>query len=225
VIKHPHRSSSAIKIAIADDHKLFRKGLVQLLEDDIFHVLAEADNGKELIDKLQNVDVQVVLMDISMPEMNGFETTEWLTRNKPEIKVLALSMSNDDKHVIRMIRNGAKGYLLKDSEPLILKKAIIEVIEKGFFYSELVSGNLVNTLSGQNRYLEESDVISSLGERELQYVKWACSDLSHKEIAVKMDVSPRTVDGYRDSVFQKLDVQSRVGLALFAVKHKIYQLD
>lgn len=217
--------SSTIKIAIADDHKLFRRGLVQLLEDDVFRVLAEADDGRELIEKLRNVDVQVVLMDINMPVMNGFETTEWLRKHRPDTRVLALTMSNDDKDVIKMIRAGAKGYLLKDVEPMHLKKAILEVVKKGFHYSEQISGKLVSSLNGDSEMYEEENIGNMLGDRELQYVKLACSDLSHKEIADKMGVSPRTVDGYRDSIFHKLRVQSRVGLVLFAVKHKIYAIE
>ena len=143
----------------------------------------------------------------------------------PEIRVLALTMSNDDKDVIRMIRCGARGYMLKDVEPMQLKRAIIEVADKGFHYSDLVSGNLVSSLNGIDQHEEEENIIASLGERELQFIQLACSDLSHKEIAAKMAVSPRTVDGYRDNVFHKFKLQSRVGLALFAVKHKIFSIE
>jgi two-component system, NarL family, invasion response regulator UvrY len=214
---------SVIKVAIADDHALLRKGLVELLNDDQISVVAEASNGKELIQKIRLRVPHIVLMDINMPEMDGFETTTWLRKNMPNIRVIALSMFGDDISVIRMIKAGAKGYLLKDTEPKELKRAIIEVAKTGFHYTELVSGKLMNSFGDENSAYENPEDIFT--ERQILYLRHACSDLNHKDISVLMNVSPRTVDGYRDSLFQKIGVSSRVGLVLYAVRHKIVLID
>ncbi|MBX7050876.1 MAG: response regulator transcription factor [Flavobacteriales bacterium] len=214
-----------IKIAIADDHLLFRKGLAQLLADDIFNIQIQADNGKDLIDQLtKNPDIQVVLMDVNMPIMNGFEATEWIKQNMPKVKVLALTMSDADMDVIKMIRSGAKGYLLKDSEIFTLKSAIVELAEKGFFHSEMISSKLMNTMSEESEESRNQRILASLAPHELDYIKYACSDMSHKEIGIKVGMSHRTIDGYRDSVYAKTGLTSRVGLVLFAIKNGIFKI-
>ncbi|MFN0031540.1 MAG: response regulator [Flavobacteriales bacterium] len=212
-----------IKLAIADDHTLMRTALARLLQDDYIKVTIEAENGLDLISKLETMPVDVVLMDINMPEMNGFETTKWLKKNMSNVKVIALSMFADDASVIRMIRCGAVGYLLKDTEPKILRKAIFEVLDHGVYYSEILSESIIHKAS--NGKASEEQSMPHLSDREEEFLKLACSDMSMKEIAEKMIVSPRTVDGYREQLFQKLHVSSRIGLVLFAVKHRIYLVD
>lgn len=215
-----------IRIAIADDHTLFRKSLAQLLEDDLFVVKILADNGKDLLTKLaENPDVKVVLLDINMPVMNGFEATQHLKINFPDVKILVLTMSDDDKDVIQMIKLGAHGYLLKDTEPIILKKAIREVVRRGYHYSELVSGKLANTIADENGRKRDDELTRLLVPHELEYIRLTCNDLNHREIAERMDLSPRTIDGYRDHVFAKLQLQSRVGLVMFAIKHKLFIIE
>ncbi len=217
---------SKIRIAIADDHTLFRKSLAQLLEDDLFIVKIMADNGKDLIEKLtSNSDVRVVLMDINMPVMNGFDTTEYLRKHFPDIKILALTMSDADKDIIRMIKCGAHGYLLKDCEPIILKQAIRNVAYKGFHHSDFVSDKLANSMVEEEEKIKEVQLAQQLLSHELEYIRLACKDLTHREIANLMELSPRTIDGYRDHVFAKLGVQSRVSLILFAVKHRIFVIE
>ncbi len=217
--------TSKINIAIADDHALLRKGLMGLLNDAHYEIKLEAENGKDLIQQLEkNGDIHVVLMDLNMPVMDGFETTVWLNKNKPAIKVLALTMSNDDKDIIKMLRAGAHGYLLKDTEPQELKHAIDEVIRKGFYYSELISGKLIHSMNHAHESDRMQQVIDSFAPHEMQYIQHACSDLTHKEISVKMNISPRTVDGYRDQVYAKTNIQSRVGLVLFAIRHGIFRI-
>jgi DNA-binding NarL/FixJ family response regulator len=159
-------------------------------------------------------------MDISMPVMDGVQTTEWLKKNLPGIRVLALSMMDDDTSVIRMIRAGARGYVLKDVEPRELRKAIRDIAEKGYYYSELVSGKVIQSLQG-NEETKPAEQIARLTDREMEFLKLCCSELSYKQIANTMHVSPRTVDGYRDSLFEKLEAKSRVGLVLYAVKTKL----
>lgn len=205
-----------IRIAIADDHRLLRKGLVQLLRDQGFNVVAEANNGNELITLLDSTKPHVVLMDISMPELNGIDTTNWLSKHDPAVRVIALSMFDDEKHIIQMIRAGARGYLLKDTEPAQLRRAIINVVEHGFHFSEHVSGKLVNHVTNHG-FKEQTQ--PKLSEREQEFLKQVCSELTYKEIAAAMHVSPRTVDGYRDALFEKLGVKTRVGLALYAIRN------
>lgn len=211
-------------LALADDHVLLRNGLAALLRDYGYTVLFEADNGAHFIEKVKTIAVpQVVLMDINMPVMDGFETTAWLKQHHPETKVLALSMLDDETTVIRMIQAGARGYVLKDSDPEELHKAIQAVLQKGFYHSELVSGKLFQALSQKDG--SESHLFRlKLNDKEMEFLKWTCTDFSYKEIADKMGVSPRTVDGYRDALHEKLEVKSRVGIVLLAIKNGIVKV-
>ncbi len=206
-------------IGLADDHILLRKGLVSLVQNLGYSVLLEVDNGNELIQKLQSgIEPDLILMDINMPVLDGYETTKWIKENKPLIKVLALSMYDDEKAIMKMLRNGARGYILKDSEPAELRMALEAVITKGYYYSELVTGKLIHAINGGN---ETSKQEVKLNERELEFLKLACSELTYKEIAAQMHLSPRTIDGYRDALFEKLDIKTRTGLAIYAIKNGI----
>jgi DNA-binding NarL/FixJ family response regulator len=211
------------KIALADDHALLRNGLANLLRDLEYEVVFEAGNGEEFIEKLAaNSLPDIVLMDINMPKMDGYDTAQWLKKNYPDIKVLALSMYDDENAIIRMLRCGAKGYILKDSDPAELKLAIHALLTKGFYHSELVTGKLIHTINHLDEP-ENSSVKNLLGlnEREIEFLKLVCTEMTYKEIAEQMCLSPRTIDGYRDSLFEKLVVKSRVGLVLFAIKNGI----
>lgn len=209
-----------IKIALVDDHVILRKSLavlIGMLQD--FEIIMEANNGEDFIEQLNKklpVIPDIVLMDITMPVMDGVETTKWLKQNHPKIKVLALSMIKNDLVIIRMIKNGARGYILKDCEPEELKSALQEVYKNGFYYNELYSRRGIPE--------NEEAIKKMINERELAFLRIACSEKSYKEIADEMMVSPRTVDGYRDALFQKLKVTSRVGLVLYALKNDIAQL-
>lgn len=209
-------------IVLTDDHSLLRNGLAALVQSLGHRVLYEADNGKQFIEKLNPAQLpDMVLMDINMPEMDGYQTAQWLKTNHPGVKVLALSMYDNETAIIRMLKCGARGYILKDSEPAELKAAIHAVMEKGFYYSELVSGKLMHAI---NKMDDENDGMKSLirlNERETDFLKYACTELTYKEIADKMFVSPRTIDGYRDALFEKLNLKTRVGLVLYAIKNGI----
>ncbi|MDZ4751558.1 MAG: response regulator transcription factor [Flavobacteriales bacterium] len=207
-----------INIALADDHILVRKALRSLLEQLGFAIVLEADNGKILIDSLKTVNVDIVLMDFSMPEMNGAETTFWLKNNMPNIKVIALSSFGDELSVLKMIRAGARAYLLKDSEPEELQDSIEHVMLKGYYNSDLITGSLMRNIQNMDEEFE----LPSLSDRELEFLEWACSELTYKEIADRMNVATRSVDNYRDALFEKLGVKSRVGLVLYAIKKKLY---
>lgn len=209
-------------IVLVDDHSLLRIGLAQLVQSLGFTVIFEADDGKEFIEKLQPTALpEVVLMDINMPVMDGFETTQWLKQNHPDIKVLALSMYDNENSIIRMLKCGAKGYILKDSEPAELKTAIEDVINKGYYYSDLVSGKLIHAINKIEDEGSAVNTLANLNDRETDFLKYACTEMTYKEIADKMFVSPRTIDGYRDGLFEKLHVKTRVGLVMYAIKNGI----
>jgi DNA-binding NarL/FixJ family response regulator len=213
-------------IALVDDHALLRNGLAGLVTNLGHEVLFEANNGKEFIDKLdKNKLPDIVLMDINMPVKDGYETTKWLKQNHPGIKVLALSMYDNESSIIRMLKSGAKGYILKDSDPAQLKEALFDLMDKGFYYSDIVTGKLIHAI---NKIENDSDALKTLvnlNERERDFLKFTCTELTYKEIADKMFVSPRTIDGYRDTLFEKLQVKTRVGLVVYAIRNGLVDLN
>jgi DNA-binding NarL/FixJ family response regulator len=212
-------------IALVDDHVLLRKGLANLVQNIGHTISFEADNGEDCIEKLeQTKDPDVILMDINMPKKDGFETTLWLKQNRPAIKVLALSMLDNENAIIRMLKNGAKGYVLKECEPSELKAAIDAVITKGFHYSDMVSGRLLHSISKSSDEEETTRTFLNLNEREIQFLKLASTEMTYKEVATRMNLSPRTIDGYRDALFEKLGVRTRVGLVMYAIRQGIVRV-
>ena len=212
-----------IQVAVADDHVLLRRALSKLIASfEGYTVLFEADNGKEVKIRLaQHVIPDVLLLDVNMPEVDGFETEKLVYERFPHIKILALSMYSDETTVIRMLRNGAKGFVLKNADPEKLKEALDSVVEKDFYLSDFVSGKI---LSGLHKNVDVDKDQVTLNNKEKEFLKWVCSDLTYKEIAEKMFVSYRTADDYRNTLFEKLNVKSRVGLVMYAIKHNIVEL-
>lgn len=212
-----------ISIAFVDDHRLLRHGLVESIQKrPDYQVVLEADNGKDFIQQLGELPElpNLVLLDIKMPEMNGFDTALWLKNNYSEIKVIALSMNYDESSILRMLRNGAKGYLLKDADSEEFYEAIDRVMTQGFYYSDLVVSALSNSMQSPHGILQHSSDL--INPRELEFLKLICSgDLTYKAIADKMNLSERTIDGYRESLFDKLGVKSKVGLVLYAVQNNL----
>lgn len=209
-------------VVIVDDHTLLSQA-IQVMVDTFekFKVLYTCKNGQELVDKFSNSpkDIpDVVLMDINMPIMNGIETTAWVNKMYPKVNVMALSVEDDDLTVLKMLKAGAIGYLLKDTEKAILEKALIEIAENGFYHTKSVTNLLMKSISGN----VEKELIFK--ERELAFMNLACTELTYKEIADKMCLSPKTIDGYRNDLFVKLSVKNRVGLVMYAIKNKIYTL-
>ena len=160
-----------------------------------------------------------------MPEMDGYDTAQWIKTNHPDIKILALSMYDNEMAIIRMLKCGARGYILKDSEPAELKSAIDDVMRKGFYYSELVSGKLLHAINTMDEDGSGLKSMTKLNERETDFLKYACTEMIYKEIADKMFVSPRTIDGYRDALFEKLNVKTRVGLVLYAIRNGVVSVN
>jgi DNA-binding NarL/FixJ family response regulator len=206
-----------IQIAIVDDHTLFRNGVASLMgEFDELKVVFEAENGCQLQEAITKRGLpDVVLMDINMPVMDGYEATAWLRKTHPLVKVLALSMFEDDQAVIKMIRCGACGYVLKESKPRDLLEAIKTIHTKGVYINEMVSGKLIRSITDN----EETEIT----KKELDFLKYCCSELTYKEIADKMNVSPRTVDNYREALFLKLNLKSRTGLVLYAIQNQVFK--
>ncbi|MCW3117394.1 MAG: DNA-binding response regulator [Chitinophagaceae bacterium] len=217
------KTTKKILVAVTDDHTLMRNALARLVNTlDGYSVLFEADNGKDLRAKImQHLVPDIVLLDVNMPEIDGFETTKWLQKNYPQIKVLVLSMMSDEGTIIKMFRLGAKGYLLKNTEPAELKLALDAIINKNVYLSEYVSAKLVSGLN-KDADRDVSEVV--LNDKEREFLRWTCSELSYKEIGEKMFVSARTADDYRQSLFTKLKVHSRVGLVMYAIKNSIVEL-
>ncbi|RZF62479.1 response regulator transcription factor [Sphingobacterium corticibacterium] len=214
-------------IAIVDDHALFRKGLAGLINGfPGYNVILEASNGRDLIHRLQEVEQlpDIALLDISMPEMDGYATAEWLRINHPSIKILALSTMDAESAIIKMIRHGAKGYVLKDAEPSELKRAFEEVLTVGYFFNELITHKVLFSIQALT---EASDIQTfvKLTDREITFLKQICSEKSYAEIADEMCVSVRTVEGYRNAVCEKLQLKTRTGLAMYAIKNGIVKLD
>ena len=210
-------------VAIVDDHTMFRKGLAALINFfPNYKVSMDASNGKDFIGQLQSTQLpDIVLMDINMPEMDGYATTEWLRDNHPEVKTLALSTMDSETAIIKMIKSGAKGYVLKDAEPSELKLAFDEVMSRGYFYNDLVSRKVLNAISQLVDPKKTTATFANLTPREIEFLKFACTEMTYKEIADKMHLSVRTVEGYRDSLCDKLDIKTRVGLVIYAIKNGI----
>lgn len=205
-------------IIIVDDHVLFAKSLLGLVNSFYgFTVLEVLKNGQELINYLQTNSLKpdIILLDIKMPVLNGIETMTWLRKHLPEQKALALSMEDDEHFIIKMIRLGCRGYLLKDIEPKEFLKALNAVLDTGYYFNSEVSEALNN-----NNNSEEKEY-DSLTKREMEFLQFACSEMTYKEVADKMNLSPKTIDGYRENVFIKLKVRSRVGMVIFAIKNDI----
>lgn len=204
-------------IAIVDDHILIAqaiKGIIANFED--FETICECENGQELIDKINTYNVlpDIVLLDISMPVMDGFQTADWLQKNHPEVLVMVLSMQNDEQSVIKMVKNGAKSYLLKNSHPRELESALLKLVENGFYYPEWATKIIFSSINKTS-----NEALSKLTDREKEFLKYTITEKSYKEIAELMFCSPRTVESYRDNLFEKLNLKTRVGLAVYAIKN------
>lgn len=207
-------------VAIVEDHKLLSQAIAGIVDLFInFKVSMICNNGEELTKKINSANIpEIVLMDVNMPIMNGVETTSWLTQNYPECKVLALTVEEDELTILKMIKAGAKGYLLKDVDKQTLEQALEITMNTGFYHSELINNALLSSVTGK------STDDNGLKETEIQFLRLLCSEMTYKEIADKMNLSPKTIDGYRDSLFAKLNVKNRIGLVIYAVKNKIFSI-
>lgn len=213
--------SANTKVVLVDDHKLFRKGVLELINSfNGFEVVWEAENGKDFIQKIspQNLP-DIVLLDTSMPVMDGFETARWMEQRFPEVKILALSMSGDDETILAMLKAGVNGYVLKNIDPADLKIAMQTLRDEGSYYTNRVTKILLDSMNrGKSTTAEPND-------REIEFLKLACTELPYKSFAPIMQINPRLVEDTREKLFRKLSVSSRVGLVIYAIKHKIFMID
>jgi DNA-binding NarL/FixJ family response regulator len=210
---------SKIRIAIADDYKIFREGLkVGLSADDDLEVMMEADNGEDLLKALEKETPDVILMDLKMPIMDGMEATKEVRKKYPSIKVLVVSMYEDDKFIIHLMENGANGYLLKNTEPDEIRRSIYAVHENGYYFNDLVNKALLKKLVLKNNLKPSFNQNVELSERELEVLKMICEEKTAAEIAKEIFLSPRSVEGIRQRLIEKVGVRNSAGLVMFAVK-------
>lgn len=205
-----------LTIGLVDDHQLFLKSLQLMLESfKVYEVVIEALNGEDLKNKLKSSGKvpDLMLVDVNMPVMDGIATSKWLSEHYPAMKLIALSMNDTDIAIIEMIKAGCCAYLLKDTHPNELEKALQEVVTKGYYNADASNINFRRLLLKSN---EPPAIV--LTEKEKQFLSYACSELTYKQVAAEMNLSERTIDGYREALFQKFHVQSRVGLCLEALR-------
>lgn len=207
-----------IRIVLVDDHVLFSNSLKKLIDGYTdFEVVAQVTNGEEYIQlvKKEALIFDLVLLDVKMPIMDGLETMNWIKIHQANMPVLILSMEHDDDTIVKMLKLGAKGYVLKDIDPEEFKVALTFVSRNKFYHNEKTSSLLLDKL------VNNESVVENLKEREIEFLKFICKELTYKEIANQMHLSPKTVDGYRETLFKKTGAKSRTGLVMYAIKNKI----
>ncbi len=213
---------AVIRVAIADDHKIFRKGVILTLRPyNNIKFVQEAADGQELINGLRESQPDVVLMDLRMPLKDGIETTKYITKNYPRMYVLALTMYEDERFVSHMMEIGANGYLLKSAEPQEIKQAIIEVCSKGYYLNNFVNRILLKKSHARQKSVPNLNSETPLTEREMDVLKYICMEFTAQEIAVKLDVSQRTVESIKDRLMERFGAKNTAGLVFFAVKNNL----
>jgi two-component system, NarL family, invasion response regulator UvrY len=217
---HSNTLPQKIKIALADDHTLLREalaGLINSFED--YEVVITAGNGKELTEILSNgPQPHIILLDLNMPVMDGFATLAWLKANRPNIITLMLTMYDSEASIIRLLRVGVKGFLKKDSTPSELLHALRIAINTGYYYSHVTSAKLAGLFQNNPNNPMQGILLTDV---ETEFIRLCCSEITYKQIAGQMNITPRVAEKLRDDLFTKLDVRTRVGLALYAIKHGI----
>ncbi|TCJ17877.1 response regulator transcription factor [Flaviaesturariibacter flavus] len=213
---------SVIKVAIADDHKIFRKGVVLSLKQYAnIKFVQEAENGEELLNGIAVSEPDVVLMDLRMPIKDGIETTKQLSKDYPHIHIIVLSMYEDERFVSHMMENGAQGYLLKNAEPQEIRKAILDVYEKGYYLNNFVNRILLKKAHTRQKAVPSLNSEIVLNDREKDVLKYICMEYTATEIAQKMDISNRTVEAIKDRLMERFGSKNTAGLVFFAVKNNL----
>lgn len=213
---------NVIKVAIADDHQIFRKGVILSLRPytNIKFIL-EADNGNELLTGLKTDIPDVVLMDLRMPQKDGIETTKIINKQYPNVFVLVLSMYEDERFVSHLMENGANGYLLKNAEPQEIRKAIMDVYEKGYYLNNFVNRILIKKAHSRQKTIPSLNSEITVSDKEREVLRYICMELTAQEIAQKMDISPRTVEAIKDRLMERFGCKNTAGLVFFAVKNNL----
>lgn len=213
---------SLIKVAIADDHKIFRKGVILSLRPytNISFVL-EAENGEELLAGLAETQPDVVLMDLRMPQKDGIETTKEISKKFPDVRVLILTMYEDERFVAHLMENGANGYLLKSADPSEIRKAIVEVMARGYYLNNFVNRVLLKKSHARAKTIPSLSTEVQLNDKEKEVIRLLCMEYTAAEIAQKMEISPRTVEAIKDRLMERFGTKNTAGLVFFAVKNNL----
>jgi DNA-binding NarL/FixJ family response regulator len=214
----------SIRVAIADDHKIFRKGVILSLRpySNIKFVL-EAENGDDLISGLATTETDVVLMDLRMPGKDGIEATKIVSKQFPNIKVLVLSMYEDERFVYHLMENGASGYMLKSAEPQEIRRAIMEVSEKGYYLNNFVNRILLKKSHARQKIVPSLNNEVTLSDKERDVLRFICMEFTAAEIAQKMEISARTVEAIKDRLMERFGSKNTAGLVFFAVKNNLIE--
>lgn len=203
--------------------------MINEADEDGYLIVFEARDGKEMISKLDKKALpDILILDVNMRGMDGYETAAWLRNHYPEIRILVISMVDSEEAIVRMVRLGVKGYLSKDIEPKDFQNALRDIMQKGFYYTDFFTGKLVHSIVHKNGNSREDtspqEKWMQLNEREREIIKLICTDKTYAEIARELCLSPKTIDGYRDSLFEKLEVRNRIGLVIYAIKYKLVDI-
>jgi two-component system response regulator DegU len=211
-----------INVIITDDHKLFRKGIAALLSDfDFINEIGEAGNGIELLEEIENLESppDLILLDIRMPEMDGIEAQKLVRQKYPEIKIIILSMEDDEQIVLHLIEQGVNGYLLKNADPDEMEMAIKKVISEGYYFSQEFSQLIVKNVVLKK--INKFELEQELNSKELQVLELVCKQFTANEIADKLNLSVRTIEGYRRKLLEKTKSKNLAGLVVFALKNNL----
>lgn len=213
-----------IKIAIADDYKIYRDGIkVGLAADKNLQVVLEADNGEDLLNGLEKAQPDVIIMDLKMPVMDGMEATKEVRKRFDAMKVLVVTMYDDDKFIIHLMEMGANGYLLKNAESEEIRKSIYAVHENGYYFNDLVNKALLKKLVLKRNFKPSFNQDIEFTERELEVLKLICEEKTAAEIGKEIFLSPRSVEGIRQKLIEKVGVKNTAGLVMFALKNGIVE--
>ncbi len=213
-------------VFLVEDHIIVRNGLKGLIEAmGNFKVTAEFGNGKELIAKIPDARPDIIILDLTMPVMDGEATMRWMKQNAGDLRVLILTLDSTDKTIINLYKLGVRGYLPKTCDAVTLKAAICDIILTGYYHNELLSNALKNEDSRPRTY-DRNGILAHLSEREMEFLQHVCNseELTYEQISERMNVHRRTIDGYRESLFDKFKIKSKTGLVMFALKHGIVTL-
>ncbi|MFN5055533.1 MAG: response regulator, partial [Bacteroidota bacterium] len=211
-----------IRVGIADDHKIFRKGIILSLRQytNISFVL-EAENGDDLLEQLKTNQPDIVLLDLRMPGKDGIETAKEISKLYPHMKILIITMFEDERYVSHLMENGANGYLLKNTEPAEIKKAIMEAFVRGYYLNNFVNRILLKKSTARMKNAPSLNNEIVISEREKEVVSLICREFTASEIAEKLSISPRTVESIKDRLMERFGLKNTAGLVFFAVKNEL----